>query len=68
MATLLISNADVLVTLDGTRREIAGGGLLARDKGVMMHTHLAENDEDIVHTQERFDCCPGKLAAGLMEP
>ena len=31
MATLLIRNADVLVTMDGTRREITGGGLLARD-------------------------------------
>ncbi|MGR3716528.1 MAG: hypothetical protein ACU0B1_07275 [Thermohalobaculum sp.] len=68
MATLLIRNADVLVTLDGARREIAGGGLLARDKGVMMHTHLAENDEDVVHTQERFGCRPGRFAAGLMEP
>ena len=31
MTTLLIRNADVLVTMDGTRREIAGGGLFARD-------------------------------------
>jgi 8-oxoguanine deaminase len=31
MATLLVRNADVLVTMDGSRREIAGGGLFARD-------------------------------------
>ena len=31
MATLLIRNADVLVTMDGARREIPGGGLFARD-------------------------------------
>ena len=31
MATLLIRNADVMVTMDGSRHEIAGGGLFARD-------------------------------------
>ena len=31
MPTLLIKNAVTLATMDGTRREIAGGGLLARD-------------------------------------
>lgn len=31
MATLLVRNATILVTMDGTRREIAGGGLFARD-------------------------------------
>jgi cytosine/adenosine deaminase-related metal-dependent hydrolase len=31
MTTLLVKNAHVLVTMDGTRREISGGGLFARD-------------------------------------
>jgi 8-oxoguanine deaminase len=31
MATLLVRNAHTLVTMDPTRREIAGGGLFARD-------------------------------------
>ncbi len=31
MPTLLIKNASILVTMDGPRREIAGGGLFARD-------------------------------------
>jgi 8-oxoguanine deaminase len=31
LATLLVRNATVLVTMDGTRREIAGGGLFSRD-------------------------------------
>lgn len=31
MPTLLVKNAAVLVTMDGQRREIAGGGLFARD-------------------------------------
>ena len=31
MTTLLVRNAHLLVTMDGERREIAGGGLFARD-------------------------------------
>lgn len=31
MTTLLVRHADILVTMDGERREIADGGLLARD-------------------------------------
>jgi cytosine/adenosine deaminase-related metal-dependent hydrolase len=39
--------------------------VLARDKGVMMHTHLAENDEDIAYSLEKFGCRPGQYAEGL---
>ena len=39
--------------------------LLARDKGVMMHTHLAENDEDIAYSLEKFGCRPGQYAEEL---
>ncbi|MBV7408967.1 MULTISPECIES: 8-oxoguanine deaminase [Roseobacteraceae] len=39
--------------------------LLARDKGVMMHTHLAENDEDIAYSLEQFGCRPGQYAQDL---
>ncbi len=39
--------------------------LLARDKRVMMHTHLAENDEDIAYSLERFGCRPGQYAQDL---
>ena len=38
---------------------------LARDKGVMLHTHLAENDEDVAYSQERFGCLPGQYAEEL---
>lgn len=38
---------------------------LARDKGVMLHTHLAENDEDICYSQEKFGCRPGQYAEDL---
>jgi cytosine/adenosine deaminase-related metal-dependent hydrolase len=39
--------------------------LLAREKGVMLHTHLAENDEDIAYSLERFGCRPGQYAEDL---
>lgn len=39
--------------------------LLARDKGVMLHTHLAENDEDIAYSEARFGCRPGQYAEDL---
>ncbi|MGJ8604310.1 MAG: 8-oxoguanine deaminase [Marivita sp.] len=39
--------------------------LLARDKRVMLHTHLAENDEDIAYSLEKFGCRPGQYAEDL---
>ncbi|WP_368187029.1 8-oxoguanine deaminase [Aestuariibius sp. HNIBRBA575] len=39
--------------------------LLARDKGVMLHTHLAENDEDIAYSLAKFGCRPGQYAQDL---
>lgn len=39
--------------------------ILARDKGVMLHTHLAENDEDIAYSVEKFGCRPGQYAEDL---
>lgn len=39
--------------------------ILARDKGVMLHTHLAENDEDIAYSQAMFGCRPGQYAEDL---
>ena len=39
--------------------------ILARDKGVMMHTHLAENDEDIKYSLAKFGCRPGQYAEDL---
>lgn len=38
---------------------------LARDKGVMLHTHLAENDEDVAYSLARFGCSPGQYAEDL---
>lgn len=39
--------------------------VLARDKGVMLHTHLAENDEDVAYSLARFGCSPGQYAEDL---
>lgn len=39
--------------------------LLARDKGVMLHTHLAENAEDVAYSLEKFGCTPGQYAEDL---
>lgn len=39
--------------------------LLARDKGVMLHTHLAENDEDVAYSLSAFGCRPGQYAEDL---
>ncbi|MCI5038823.1 MAG: 8-oxoguanine deaminase [Donghicola eburneus] len=39
--------------------------LLARDKGVMLHTHLAENEEDIAYSLAKFGCRPGQYAEDL---
>lgn len=39
--------------------------LLAREKRVMLHTHLAENDEDIAYSLEKFGCRPGQYAEDL---
>ncbi|MDG1457848.1 MAG: 8-oxoguanine deaminase [Pseudoprimorskyibacter sp.] len=39
--------------------------VLARDKGVRLHTHLAENDEDVRYSLAQFGCKPGQYAEDL---
>ena len=48
-----------------SRELMRDSAVLARDKGVMLHTHLAENDEDIAYSLEKFGCRPGEYAADL---
>ncbi len=48
-----------------SRDLMRNAGLLARDKGVMLHTHLAENDEDVAYSLEMFGCRPGQYAEDL---
>ncbi len=47
---------------EGLMRDAA---MLARDKRVMMHTHLAEDKDDVAFSLERFDCRPGEYAERL---
>ncbi len=48
-----------------SRELMRDAAILARDKGVMLHTHLAENDEDIAYSMEQFGCPPGQYAEDL---
>jgi cytosine/adenosine deaminase-related metal-dependent hydrolase len=48
-----------------SRELMRDAALLARDKGVMLHTHLAENDEDISYSEAKFGMRPGQYAEEL---
>lgn len=48
-----------------SRELMRDAALLARDKRVMLHTHLAENDEDIAYSEAQFGCRPGQYAEEL---
>ena len=48
-----------------SRELMRDSALLAREYGVSMHTHLAENDNDIAYTREKFGCTPAEYAQDL---
>jgi 8-oxoguanine deaminase len=48
-----------------SRELMRDSALLARQYGVSLHTHLAENDNDIAYTRETFGCTPGEYAEAL---
>ena len=48
-----------------SRELMRDAAILAREKGVRLHTHLAENDEDIAYSLENFGCRPGQYAEDL---
>ncbi|WP_179380134.1 8-oxoguanine deaminase [Jannaschia marina] len=48
-----------------SRELMRDAALLARDKGVRLHTHLAENDEDVRYSEATFGCRPGQYAEDL---
>jgi cytosine/adenosine deaminase-related metal-dependent hydrolase len=48
-----------------SRGLMADAARLARDKGVRLHTHLAEDADDVAFSLERFGCRPGQYAEGL---
>jgi len=48
-----------------SRELMRDSAVLARQYGVSMHTHLAENDHDIAYTREKFGCTPAEYAEQL---
>ena len=48
-----------------SRELMRDSAVLAREHGVSLHTHLAENDNDIAYTREKFGCTPAEYAESL---
>lgn len=48
-----------------SRELMRDAAILAREKGVRLHTHLAENDDDVAYSLEKFGCRPGQYAEEL---
>jgi cytosine/adenosine deaminase-related metal-dependent hydrolase len=48
-----------------SRELMRDAALLAREQGVSLHTHLAENTNDIAYTREKFHCTPAEYAEQL---
>ena len=48
-----------------TRDLMRESAVLAREYGVSLHTHLAENDNDIAYTREKFGMTPAEYAEDL---
>ncbi len=48
-----------------SRELMRDSALLARAHAVSLHTHLAENDNDIAYTREKFGCTPAEYAESL---
>ena len=48
-----------------SRELMRDSALLAREHDVSLHTHLAENDNDIAYTREKFGCTPAEYAESL---
>ncbi len=48
-----------------SRELMRDAAMLAREKGVMLHTHLAEDADDVRYSLEKFGCRPGDYARDL---
>jgi len=48
-----------------SRELMRDSAVLARQYGVSLHTHLAENDNDIAYTREKFHCTPAQYVQQL---
>ena len=63
MSTLLLKGAEVLVTMDGARREIPGGGLYARD-GVIEAVGGSRRAGGVHVVDDRDPVCVDELGHG----
>jgi 8-oxoguanine deaminase len=48
-----------------SRELMRDSAVLARSYGIGMHTHLAENDNDVAYSLEHFGCRPGDYAESV---
>jgi 8-oxoguanine deaminase len=62
MTRIVVAPCSPFSVSRGLMRDAA---LLARRHGVSLHTHLAENDNDIAYTREKFGCTPAQYAEEL---
>lgn len=62
MVQVALAPCSPFTVSEGLMRDTA---VLARDKGVRLHTHLAENGEDVAYSLERYGKRPGDYAEAL---
>lgn len=62
MQRIVVAPCSPFSVSQGLMRDAA---LLARRHGTSLHTHLAENDNDIAYTREKFGCTPAEYAEEL---
>jgi 8-oxoguanine deaminase len=62
MLRIVVAPCSPFSVSEGLMRDSA---VLAREYGVSMHTHLAENQEDVSYSLERFGKTPAKYAEAL---
>ena len=48
-----------------SRELMRDSAVLARERGVSLHTHLAENDNDVAYSREKFGMTPAQYAEDL---